>query len=137
MIFPEFSCLFLLGQVKVFWLSPNITRKPSLLSQKSDYSLRLLKATLRNILKIKNAFPKLPFGKIIIKISNVIYNNRVIIKLKINITTKKSFRKHIIISISKINSKTIVSQANVHVLNINRLLKAIKSEVLADFIYFW
>ena len=137
MIFLEFSCLFLLGQVKVFWLSSNITRKPSLLSQKSDYSLRLLKATLRNILKIKNAFPKLPFGKIIIKISNVIYNNRVIIKLKINITTKKSFRKHIIISISKINSKTIVSQANVHVLNINRLLKAIKSEVLADFIYFW
>ena len=91
---------------------------------------------MRNILKIKNAFPKLPFGKIIIKISNVIYNNRVIIKLKINITTKKSFRKYIIISISKINSKTIVSQANVHVLNINRLLKAIKSEVLADFIYF-
>ena len=136
MIFPEFSCLFLLGQVKVFWLSSNITRKPSLLSQKSDYSLRLLKATLRNILKIKNAFPKLPFGKIIIKISNVIYNNRVIIKIKINITTKRSFRKHVIISISKINSKTIVSQANVHVLNINRLLKAIKSEVLADFIYF-
>ena len=136
MIFLEFSCLFLLGQVKVFWLSSNITRKPSLLSQKSDYSLRLLKATLRNILKIKNAFPKLPFGKIIIKISNVIYNNRVIIKIKINITTKRSFRKHVIISISKINSKTIVSQANVHVLNINRLLKAIKSEVLADFIYF-
>ena len=121
MIFLEFSCLFLLGQVKVFWLSSNITRKPSLLSQKSDYSLRLLKATLRNILKIKNAFPKLPFGKIIIKISNVIYNNRVIIKIKINITTKRSFRKHVIISISKINSKTIVSQANIHVLNINML----------------
>ena len=65
-----------------------------------------------------------------------IYNNGVKSKLKLNITTKRSFRKYVIISISEINSKTIVSQANIHVLNINRLLKGIKSEFLADFIYF-
>ena len=36
----------------------------------------------------------------------------------------------------KINSKTIVFQANIYISNINRLLKDIKSEVLADFIHF-
>jgi len=76
----------------------------------------------------------LPFGKIIIKINNVIYNNRVKSKLELNITTKKSFRKQVIMLISEINSNTIISQVNIHVSNINRLLKGIKSKVLADLI---
>jgi len=37
---------------------------------------------------------------------------------------------------SKNNSNAIVFQANIYILNINKLLKDIKSEVLADFIYF-
>jgi len=78
----------------------------------------------------------LPFSKIIIKINNIIYNNGVKDRPKLNITTKKPFRKQVIIPMSKINSNTIISQANIYVSNINRLLKGIKSEVLADFIHF-
>jgi len=36
---------------------------------------------------------------------------------------------------SEINFNIIVSQVNIHILNINRLLKDIKSKVLANFIY--
>jgi len=49
-------------------------------------------------------------------------------------TTKGS--SQIIILISTNNSEAIISQANIHILNINRLLKDVKSEVFADFIYF-
>lgn len=44
--------------------------------------------------------------------------------------------KQVIIPMSKINSNTIVSQANIYIFNINRLLKDIKSKVLANFIHF-
>ena len=37
---------------------------------------------------------------------------------------------------SKINSNTTVSQANIYIFNINRLLKDIKSKVSANFIHF-
>jgi len=37
---------------------------------------------------------------------------------------------------SKNNSNAIVFQAKIYILNINKLLKGMKSEVLADFIYF-
>ena len=50
-------------------------------------------------------------------------------------TTKSLFRKQIIISISTNNAKTIISQANKYISNINRLLKDVKSNVSADFIY--
>ena len=57
-------------------------------------------------------------------------------KPKINMTIKGSSRKQIIILISTNNSKAIISQANIYILNINRLLKDVKSEVFADFICF-
>jgi len=50
-------------------------------------------------------------------------------------TTKNPSRKQIIISISINNAKAIISQANKHISNINRLLKYVKSNVSADFIY--
>jgi len=34
------------------------------------------------------------------------------------------------------NSEAIISQANAYILNINKFLKSVKSEVSADFIYF-
>jgi len=49
-------------------------------------------------------------------------------------TTKGS--SQIIILISTNNSEAIISQTNIHILNINRLLKDVKSEVFADFICF-
>ena len=49
-------------------------------------------------------------------------------------TTKDLSRKQIIILISTNNSNIIVLQANVYMPNINRLLKGMKSEILANFI---
>lgn len=49
-------------------------------------------------------------------------------------TTKGSSRKQIIIPISINNSNTIISQVNVYILNINRLLKGMKFEVSTNFI---
>jgi len=55
-------------------------------------------------------------------------------KPKINIITKSSSRKQIIISIGTNNSERIIAQANSYISNINRLLKDIKSEVFTDYI---
>ena len=60
-------------------------------------------------------------------------------KLIFNITIKtikEPSRKQVIIPISKDNARIIASQANAHASNINRLLKEVKSEVLANFIWF-
>ena len=43
------------------------------------------------------------------------YNNRVKNKLKLNIITKEPSRKQVIIPMSKINSNTTVSQANIYI----------------------
>ena len=51
-------------------------------------------------------------------------------------TIKYLFRKQIIILISINKSNIIVSQTNIHILNINRLLKDVKSKISADSIYF-
>ena len=51
-------------------------------------------------------------------------------------TIKGPSRKQVIISMSEDNARTIVSQANTHISNINRLLKGVKSEILANFIQF-
>jgi len=51
-------------------------------------------------------------------------------------TTKELFRKQIIVPMSGDNINVIISQTNMHILNINRLLKTIKSNISADFICF-
>jgi len=94
-----------------------------------------MKDNIENILKIKDIFPKL-FSSKIIEIHNISNNNRKKSKLKLNITTKEPSRKKIIIPISKNNSNIMISQENIYISNINRLLKDVKFKVLADFIYF-
>ena len=91
------------------------------------------KGNLEDILKIKDAFPKLLSSKII-KLHNVTNNSRVKGKSKLNMTTKGLFRKQVIILINEDNSRKIVSWANIHVSNINKLLKEVKSVISADFI---
>jgi len=49
--------------------------------------------------------------------------------------TKDSFRKQIIISMGTNNVERVMVQSNTYVVNINRLIKGIKSEISADFIY--
>ena len=72
-------------------------------------------------------------GKII-EIHNVTNNSGVKRKPKPNMTTKGPSRKQVIISMSEDNARSIVSQANTYISNINRLLKGVKSEVSANFI---
>jgi len=50
-------------------------------------------------------------------------------------TTKNLSKKQIIIPISINNSEEVISQANKHISNINRLLKGVKSDVSTDYIY--
>jgi len=50
-------------------------------------------------------------------------------------TTKDSSRKQIIISMGTNNIERVIVQLNIHVANINRLLKDIKLEVSVDFIW--
>ena len=92
------------------------------------------KKDIKNIIKIKDAFPKLPSNKII-EIHNIINNKKIKRgKPKINITTKDFSRKQIIISISTNNSEVIITQANVHITNINKLLKNVKYNISANYI---
>jgi len=56
-------------------------------------------------------------------------------KPKFNIMTKGPSRKQIIISMSINSAKRVMIQSNVHIANINRLLKGVKSEISADYIH--
>ena len=55
-------------------------------------------------------------------------------KSKLNMTTKDPSRKQIIIFMSTNNTERVIVQSNIHISNINRLLKDIKSEIYANFI---
>jgi len=86
----------------------------------------------RETLKIKEAFPNLQ-NKKIKNIQKIISgeNNP---KLKLNMTTKGSSRKQVIISINLDNTNKFMKDSSAHVTNINRALKNIKSNIMADFI---
>ena len=86
------------------------------------------KDNIKEIIKIKDAFPKLSSNKII-EIHNITSNKGLKGKLKFNMTIQEFSRKQIIISMSTNNSEAIISQANKYMLNINKLLKSVKSDV--------
>jgi len=50
-------------------------------------------------------------------------------------TTKRPSRKQVIIPISQDNSNIVISCADKHIFNINRLLKSTKLNVTANFIW--
>jgi len=56
-------------------------------------------------------------------------------KLRINMTTKGLLRRQIIILISTNIISKFMSLSSEYISNINRILKNIKSEVMADFIH--
>jgi len=88
---------------------------------------RPLKVISKKSSKSKMFFPN-------IEIHNVTNKIKSKGKPKFSITTKDPSRKQIIISISMNNSEKIILQANEHILNINRLLKCIKSNVSANYV---
>jgi len=55
-------------------------------------------------------------------------------KSQLNIITKSLFGKQVLVLISINNLKKIIKLSNKHVANINRTLKDIKSDIIADFI---
>ena len=85
------------------------------------------------MLKIKEVFPALNVKKID-QISNIIKGNP---KLKpcIQMTTKGSSRKQVIILMSSKNNNIFMKNSATYVANINKLLRNAKSEVLVDYIH--
>jgi len=83
------------------------------------------------ILKTKKLFPKLQANKI----DNIhkIINDGSKSKPKINMIKKESLRKQVIIPMSNDNKTKFIEISSTHITNINRVLKNIKSEVIADF----
>jgi len=53
---------------------------------------------------------------------------------RINMTTKSPSQKQVIILISQNNTNTIANKTDKHIFNINRLLKSIKSNTIANFL---
>ena len=101
-------------------------------SQNRSYT-QVAGSSVLEILKLKEKYPNLPA----IKIENIqkIINNSGKSKPYIRITTKDPFCKQIIISISKENTKKLMAFASNHIANINRALKNIKSDIIADYVW--
>ena len=56
-------------------------------------------------------------------------------KPHINMTTKGPSKKQVIVPMNEENKKNFMEKSNVHVTNINRTLKNIKSEVMVNFVW--
>ena len=103
-------------------------------SNSNNYSyVQVFKGNIKEIIKIKNVFSNLSSNKTI-EIYVITNNKELKGKLKFNMTTKDPSRKQMIVPMSTNNSEAIILQANEHILNINRFLKGIKSDVSANFI---
>ena len=111
--------------------SPNVNKK-SYAQASSNGSNSNGTNTARETLKIKKAFSSLQNKKIkqIQKIISKVTNP----KPCINITTKRPLCKQVIIPMSLDNTNNFVKKSIIHITNINRALKNIKLDVMADFI---
>ena len=84
------------------------------------------------MLKIKKAFPSLQNKKI--KLVQKIISSKGKLKPCINMTIKEPLHKQVIVPMSINNANSFVKDSSIHITNINRSLKNIKSDVMADFI---
>ena len=100
--------------------------KPKLFAQASA-------SKVEDILKLKENFPNL-LTKKIKNIHNLINSSRKI-KPRINMTIKDLSRRQIIVPMSNDNKSKFITASSLHITNLNRVLKNIKSEVMADFVY--
>ena len=87
---------------------------------------------MREVLKIKKAFPNLQSNKI--KNIQKIINRGDKLKSYLNMTIKDSLYKQVIVQMNSDNIVKFMFSSNDYVININRLLKNIKSECKADYI---
>ena len=88
-----------------------------------------------SLLKLREAFPKLP-AKDIIKM-NKIGNNKPWGKPKIKYTTKGPSRKNFLIPLVEEDKESIFKKINRHIRLINNLLKSYKSATCVDCIYMY
>jgi len=88
--------------------------------------------TARETLKIKEAFPNLQ-NKKIENIQKIISSDSKT-KPQLNITTKGPSQKQFIVSMNSKNVNNFMKELSSHITNINKVLKNIKSDVIADFI---
>ena len=100
--------------------------------KKSSY-IQAFKEDINEIIKIKDAIPKLLANKVL-EIQKIMNNLVKKDKPKINMTMKGPFWKQIIVSMRSNNSKRVIAKANAHATNINRLLKRVKFTISIDFI---
>jgi len=85
------------------------------------------------MLKIKETFLNLP-NKKIEEMQKIINSLKDKSKPKINMTTKNPLRKQVIVPMNTDLAKKFIKDSSLHVVNINHALKAIKSNMIADFI---
>jgi len=110
----------------------NQTSSPNSQQKILSYA-QTFRSNINNIIKIKNTFPKLSPNKVS-EIHNIMNKLSQKSKPKLKMTTKSLSRKQVIISIGSNNFERVMTKANAHVLNINRLLKKVKSDIYMDFI---
>jgi len=113
-------------------------KKNNQLKNKSDnrklYAQVLASYTnIKEILKIKEAFLNLQAKKIE-NIQKVI-NNDSKPRPKLNMTMKGPLRKQVIVPMSNENKTIFMKLSSAHIINLNRALKGIKSEVIANFVH--
>ena len=89
--------------------------------------------SMSEVIKIKEVFPSIGAKKID-QINNIVKGTPKT-RPRVQMTTKRPSRKHIIIPMSNDNNSKFMKNSSVHIANINRALKNVKSEVLVNFIH--
>ena len=113
---------------KYFKKNPVFIQKKSYAQASSNES-----NAAREMLKIKKAFSSLQNKKI--KLVQKIISRESKPRLYINMTTKGPSCKQVIVSMSIDNTKNFVKDSSIHIVNINRSLKNIKLDIMANFIH--
>ena len=127
-----------------FRLSKEILKKSKFFKKKDNKAKEITKpknkqlytealaSKVDNILKLKEDFSNL-LAKKIENIYNLINSSRKI-KFRINMTMKDFSKKQIIILMSNNNKSKPIITSSLYITNLNRTLKNIKSNVIADFV---
>ena len=100
-------------------------------TKKTYAQVSSLTTNTREVLKIKEIFPNLQAKKN--KNIQKIINGEGKPKLRINMMTKSLFGKQIIVFISNENKMKFIEESSVHITNLNRVLKNIKSKAMINF----
>ena len=119
-----------LEKSKFFGKRKNTITKTKINTRQSYAQVANLKVT--NILKLKENYLNLSVKKI--KSIHRIINDINKTKLYIKITTKELLQKQVIVPRNRAYIDKIITSSSIHVTNINRALKNIKSNVIVNYV---